>query len=269
MKERRLFIFCLFFLIAAFLAVHLGGAYFLEELQDPPARSICEEDDTVCIEGQVWKKEKRAEYHIFYLRDTSITKSGRTVQEAGVILYDPEKTDLRTGNILSAIGQIFFFDEARNPGNFDQKFYYQKQNIHVGMWAERVAVQDDSFWRLRDGLERFRGAWKSALLEAAGEKDGGILAAMILGERQDMDPETKELYQVNGIAHILSISGLHLSFIGIGSYQFLRRRTGSYLAGGLLGIGFLLLYILMIGTGVAVLRSLVTVSYTHLTLPTT
>lgn len=257
MKERRLFIFCLFFLIAAFLAVHLGGAYFLEELQDPPARSICEEDDTVCIEGQVWKKEKRAEYHIFYLRDTSITKSGRTVQEAGVILYDPEKTDLRTGNILSAIGQIFFFDEARNPGNFDQKFYYQKQNIHVGMWAERVAVQDDSFWRLRDGLERFRGAWKSALLEAAGEKDGGILAAMILGERQDMDPETKELYQVNGIAHILSISGLHLSFIGIGSYQFLRRRTGSYLAGGLLGIGFLLLYILMIGTGVAVLRSLV------------
>ena len=38
-------------------------------------------------------------------------------------------------------------------------------------------------------------------------RTGGILAAMILGDRQGMDPETKELYQVNGIAHILSISG--------------------------------------------------------------
>ena len=100
-------------------------------------------------------------------------------------------------------------------------------------------------------------------MEAAGEKDGGILAAMILGDRRGMDPETKELYQVNGIAHILSISGLHLSFIGIGAYQFLRRRTGSFLAGGMLGIAFLLLYIVMIGPGVvcccvcAVLRSLV------------
>ena len=257
MKERRLFIFCSLFLLAAFLAVHLGGDAFLEELRDPPARAAFEEGDTVLIEGQVWKREEKADYNVFYLRENSITKSGRTVGEAGVILYDPDKTDLRTGNILRARGQLFFFDEARNPGNFDQQFYYQRQNIHAGLWAQSVEVTDGTFWRLRDALERFRRAWKAALLEAAGEKDGGILAAMILGDRQGMDPETKELYQVNGIAHILSISGLHLSFIGIGSYQFLRRRTGSYLVGGLLGIGFLLLYILMIGAGVAVLRSLV------------
>lgn len=257
MKERRLFIFCSLFLLAAFLAVHLGGDRFLEELRKPPVQAAFREDDTVLVEGQVWKQEERAEYHVFYLRDNSITKSGRTVEEAGIILYDPEKTDLRTGNILRASGQLFFFDEARNPGNFDQQFYYQRQNIHAGLWAQSVEVKDDSFWHLRDTLERFRGEWRKALLEAAGEKDGDILAAMILGDRQGMDPETKELYQVNGIAHILSISGLHLSFIGIGSYQLLRRRTGSYLAGGLLGIGFLLLYILMIGTGVAVLRSLV------------
>ena len=126
MKERRLFIFCSLFLLAAFLAVHLGGDVFLEELRDPPARAAFEEGDTVLIEGQVWKREEKADYNVFYLRENSITKSGRTVGEAGVILYDPDKTDLRTGNILRARGQLFFFDEARNPGNFDQKFYYQR-----------------------------------------------------------------------------------------------------------------------------------------------
>lgn len=46
-----------------------------------------------------------------------------------------------------------------------------------------------------------------------------------LGDRSAMDPKIKELYQVNGIAHILAISGLHLSFLGTGFYQFLRKRA--------------------------------------------
>lgn len=257
MKERRLFTFCLLLFVAGFLLVRFGGKYFLEELKPPPAESFFEADDRICLKGQVWKKEEKPDYQVLYLKDNSITKDARTVKEAGVILYDPNKTDIQTGNIICVEGKIFFFDEARNPGNFDQKFYYQKQNIHAGVWAEKTEISDNSSWKIRNALDLLRKKWKQALLKAAGEKDGGILAAMILGERQDMDREVKELYQVNGIAHILSISGLHLSFIGIGTYQFLRRRTGSFLAGGAAGIAFLLLYIIMIGFGVAVIRSLV------------
>ena len=86
MKERRLFIFCSLFLLAAFLAVHLGGDRFLEELRKPPVQAAFREDDTVLVEGQVWKQEERAEYHVFYLRDNSITKSGPSVGEAGIII---------------------------------------------------------------------------------------------------------------------------------------------------------------------------------------
>ena len=65
MKERRLFIFCSLFLLAAFLAVHLGGDVFLEELRDPPARAAFEEGGTVLIEGQVLKREEKADYNVF------------------------------------------------------------------------------------------------------------------------------------------------------------------------------------------------------------
>ena len=67
---------------------------------------------------------------------------------------------------------------------------------------------------------------RNILLSEAGEKNGSILSAILLGEKSQMDPEIKKLYQVNGIGHILAISGLHLSVIGIGIYQLLRKLTG-------------------------------------------
>ena len=54
----------------------------------------------------------------------------------------------------------------------------------------------------------------------------------------------------------MAISGLHLSFIGIGMYKILRRLTGSYPIGGAFGILFLALYILMVGLTVSALRAL-------------
>ena len=55
----------------------------------------------------------------------------------------------------------------------------------------------------------------------------------------------------------MAISGLHLSFVGIGMYQILRRLTGSYPIGGAFGILFLALYILMVGLTVSAVRALV------------
>ena len=54
----------------------------------------------------------------------------------------------------------------------------------------------------------------------------------------------------------MAISGLYLSFVGIGMYQILWRLTGSYPIGGAFGILFLALYILMIGLTVSALRAL-------------
>ena len=55
----------------------------------------------------------------------------------------------------------------------------------------------------------------------------------------------------------MAISGLHLSFVGIGMYKVLRRITGSYPIGGIFGILFLMLYILMVGFTVSAVRALV------------
>ena len=244
-----------------FGAVHFAGEYFLEELQPSQTEKYVPPDSTVRLEGEVYWKEEKEDYQILYLKNNSIIYNwsfkNHSLQESKILLYDPQKTEIKTGNKVQASGSLFFFDEARNPGGFDQKFYYQKQNIHAAIWGNEVRVTDQNVSFLRHKLQQFRDKWKASLYEAAGEEDGGILAAMILGDKTGMDAEIKELYQANGIGHILAISGLHLSFLGAGVYQFLRKHTGSYLAGGAAGMLFLILYVMMIGLTVSALRALV------------
>lgn len=260
MKERKLFTICLFLFCLGFVAVHFAGEHFLEELKPSQAEKHIPPDSQVHLEGEIYRTEEREDYQILYLKNNSIIYTYRSdnhsIKESKLFLYDSQKTEVKIGNKVRVSGRISSIEAARNPGNFDREFYYRKQNIHVSVWADHLQVTDPGFYFVRDHLQQFRDKWKTLFYEAAGERDGAVLVAMIAGDRAGMDEEVRELYQINGIAHILAISGLHLSFIGTGLYQFLRRQTGSYLAGGTAGIIFLSLYVMMIGATVSVIRAL-------------
>ena len=178
-------------------------------------------------------------------------------QESRIIIYTDSEIQFQIGNRVEAKGEVSFFQGARNPGNFDQKRYYQILDIHGTIWAEDICIVDTGIQKWKARLENFRKRWMEILLSNFGKEDGGVMGAVMLGEKSEVDQELKTLYQVNGIGHIIAISGLHLSFIGIGMYKLLRRITGSYPVGGIFGILFLMLYILMIGFTVSAVRALV------------
>lgn len=224
-----------------------GGSRFFRELVPPEMKKQAGKE--VQITGQVYQIEVRESYQILYL---ILSK-----KPSRILVYDDAKQPVQIGNKVNVKGELSLFEEARNPGNFDQKFYYEKQKIGAFLWAEALLVTDRESNPLKQGLYELRQKWKRILIEAAGEEDGGALAAILLGEKQGMDREIRELYQVNGIAHVLAVSGLHLSFLGVGVYHLLRRITGSYTVGGLAGILFLSAYILMIGMTVSAFRAMV------------
>ena len=59
------------------------------------------------------------------------------------------------------------------------------------------------------------------LVQQLGSDNGGLIGAMLLGDKSDLSGDDKSLYQRNGISHILAISGLHLSMLGMGIYKVL------------------------------------------------
>lgn len=256
MKNRPLLYVCLivFFLIS--LYIHTGGAKVVKDLRPSALERELKAGTNVRIKGQIYDIDQRENYHIIYLYNNSIIYQNKSLKESKIIVYDEKKMNIEIGNWLELTGELSFYEKERNPGNFNQKLYYQKQGIHVSLWAEDILVTDTGGNTFRQALYEIRKRWNKSLLELMGEEDGAVLSAMLLAEKSGMSIEVKELYQANGIAHVLAISGLHLTIIGIGLYKIFRRVSGSYLAGGVVGIGFMILYIMAIGVSVSVLRAL-------------
>jgi competence protein ComEC len=90
-----------------------------------------------------------------------------------------------------------------------------------------------------------------------GEYYGNSMSAILLGDKSGLDAEVRELYQKSGIGHVLAISGLHMTFIGMGLYKVLRKLGFSFPLAGTIGVVFLLCYTLMVGCGVSSLRALI------------
>lgn len=243
--------------MVSFVCIYVGWDSFLEGYFSFPSETYLSEGIHIVVSGQIDRKEQASDYQILYLKNNSIIYQEQYVQEPYMIIYDKSKKKVRLGNTIRVSGKLSFYEKERNPGNFSQKDYYRSQKIVAYMWTDEVRCIDDKSDPVRDFLSEIRNRWKQNLQDYAGERYGGILSAILLGDKKEMDTEIRELYQVNGIAHILAISGLHLSFIGLGFYRMLRRLTGSYAVGGAAGIAFLLLYIVMIGSSVSAIRALI------------
>ena len=211
----------------------------------------------VTVTGEVFRIDETEEYQTLYLKRVGISDGRQNIQERYFLAYVKGNHSFALGNKIKASGFLEFFENERNPGAFSRKKYYRTQGIAACIWTEEAELVNRDTDLFRERLRLLRKRWSETVLQVLGAKKGGILNAMLLGDKQKMDVEIKEQYQVNGIAHILAISGLHLSFVGLGFYRFVRRTSGSYLAGGVAGITFLLLYIAMIGCTVSAVRAVI------------
>ncbi|MFX8766600.1 ComEC/Rec2 family competence protein, partial [Acinetobacter baumannii] len=66
-------------------------------------------------------------------------------------------------------------------------------------------------WKL--GVADFRHGITARIVEAVPGDAGAGAAARITGERSGISRETEEAYQASGLAHILSVSGLHIAIV--------------------------------------------------------
>lgn len=257
MKKRPLCILCLTFLMTrGILLLLTSGEGFVKI----PASSIFSKQEkayNVFIQGQVYQKRNTSKVQILYLKNNSIIQGNDSYYESKILIYDDTFTEIPVGKTISLKGQMNRFEKARNPGNFDQQFYYAKQSIYGYAWSDEIIRITGRESLLLEGLHEFRLQCMQATLSNMTEENGNVLNAMLMGDKAGMDGDVKELYQKNGLAHLLAISGLHISFIGLGIYGFIRKMGISYAGSGVLSIMVLSLYVIMIGFSVSVFRAYV------------
>ena len=203
-KNRPLLSVCLMVLTVITAAVLWAQGRFVRELRPSPLESAAPPGETVTVQGQVYRVENKKDNQELYLKNNSIQYQNQLFQESRMIIYADPDLQVNMGSKVRAEGKVSYFQNARNPGNFDQKRYYQIQDIHCRVWAETCRASDKRVWKWRTRIADFRAMWKAALILALGREDGAAMGAMLLGEKAEMDQELKSLYQVNGIGHILA-----------------------------------------------------------------
>ena len=73
---------------------------------------------------------------------------------------------------------------------------------------------------LRQVLYDLRGNMARSYENWLPGEESGVMKTLALGERDGLDAEVKSLYQMAGLSHILAISGLHISVVGMAIYNF-------------------------------------------------
>lgn len=207
MIKRPLCTICVLFLIVQAVRVCLFGQ--AEDLNPSPLEQAVSVDSAVSLSGRVAEVEEKTQVRAVRLEDCIVSVAERSVREENLLVYiRPEQLEetIKIGNIVSVAGEAAPFEEARNPGNFDQRSYYRIQGLHVLVWAESIRVESKETNRPAEALARLRSAWKETLVSHLGEYYGNTMSAILLGEKSGLDPEMKKIYQKNGISHILAIN---------------------------------------------------------------
>ena len=76
--------------------------------------------------------------------------------------------------------------------------------------------------RWSDALADLRAGIADRIRARLPEREAGFAVALITGERSGLDNDMREALQLSGLAHILAISGLHMSLVAGGVFWLVR-----------------------------------------------
>ena len=256
MRKRPLAMVCLVMILMLFLSTKI--------VKDSPPAFLAWTGNQVTVTGEVYQKEvylkAEKEVAVVYIKISSVVSGPVRAQvEEGdyrAICYLSSNQDMpEMGSTIQATGILKCFDKATNPGQFDAESYYQVLNISFQLNQTEIQQKSFTYHRGKEALYWLKCRLSSTIDRILPQKDASVMKTMLLGEKKAVDTERKALYQKNGIAHILAISALHISLIGMTLFNGLRKIGLPIWICSALSVMLICLYGSMVGSSVSVIRA--------------
>lgn len=203
----------------------------------------------------------------------SALMEGRAEPAHGRLLLTLMRDSIRSvpkkGDLLLVSGHPEAIDRVPDPGGFDQR----KWAAYHGSTAALFATA--GHWKLLKGNERAPGFFDAAStrvaqwLHDAGlpPREGALAKAILLGLRDELEPEQNQAFVRSGTIHVLAVSGSHVGIIFIaltGAFAWIGKGRWPRILRGCLILAALWSYAGLTGFTPSVLRA--TVMFTLFTI---
>lgn len=193
----------------------------------------------------------------------------RTVPMRRARIVVGEGPDLAPGDIIR--GPIRFYEVPGPvvPGGFDTQFhsFFDGIGAYGSATGAVTLVTPGSTSSPEHVIDSVRGAIAERITRALPQPSAGIAIALITGDQSGVTDEAREVMATAGLAHVLSVSGLHLTIVAGGVFVALRMLLSLFEGLGrfvsvkrvaaVCGIVAALLYFAISGGNVAALRATV------------
>lgn len=171
--------------------------------------------------------------------------------------YVNKDSGYKIGNVIKVYGKAKPFEHPGNPGQFNAYSYYRGKGYAYQIQASRIVIIDRKVDYYADFIHQISLRISDSFYKTMSEKDAGMMSAIILGTRTHIDHNDKELYQDNGLMHLLAVSALHVSMIAAIILWIIGKMPVSYIKGRLIVIVFLCMYGSIAGFGVSCMRAII------------
>ena len=268
--RRPLFWVALLLVVIAAIRLETGGLGAVPEgMVDAVSLGVRRE---LTVTGQVYKKDDQTIYlQDIYVRLEDFEGSNDLSQEDltqtiflsqdipckdNIICKLAEAEETPLGSYVTLVGSFAPISPATNPGEFDAAAYYQTVGVGGRLNRASLLARGQDYWLVREWLYNLRLWMEGRLYRAVPEDRAGILCALLLGDKGGLEDRVKDLYRQSGILHILSISSLHITILGMSFYRLLRRLRVPVGPAALAGSILLLSYGSLTGFGVSACRAI-------------
>lgn len=128
-----------------------------------------------------------------------------------------------TGDRFLASGRYRPSYEAIHPYTFDAAAWNARAGISAGFYLSEAPALTGAQDSWRRSVDRRRVSAELAMASMGHEEAVGILIAMLTGTKSGLSEEVRTRFAASGIAHVLAVSGMHLSLMTAALYFIVTR----------------------------------------------
>jgi competence protein ComEC len=136
----------------------------------------------------------------------------------------PSQPQLQPGDKISGAFRFVPVPGPVLPGTFDGQFqsYFSGIGAYGSLTSEFILVAPAQGFDLMRSIEHLRTTIGARIDSVLTGSSAAIGRAMVMGDQSAISDETRDLMAASGLAHVYSISGLHLSIVAGGMFWLVR-----------------------------------------------